>query len=121
MASGLYEAQVLDVSLKKQFSERQDDRQEVDVFREEKTPQTVGHLGRQEWHQGQFLYGWVVSQANEQKEYSSYFGARIGISRNWATTRFLTLMVSIETVMASAGVSLSLLMCCYESIPRLKF
>ena len=38
----------------------------------------------------------------------------MGISRNWATAHFLTLMVSLGTVMASVGVSFSLLMCYSE-------
>ena len=33
-----------------------------------------------------------------------------GISRNWATAHFLTLMVGLGTVMAPLGVSFSLLM-----------
>ena len=33
--------------------------------------------------------GWVISQANEWEDYSSYFGKRVEISRNWATTHFL--------------------------------
>ena len=37
---GLNEAQVLDVSSQKEFSERQSDRLEVDLFREKHTPQT---------------------------------------------------------------------------------
>ena len=34
------------------------------------------------------------------REYSSYFGKGMGISRNWATAHFLTFMVSLGTVMA---------------------
>ena len=40
LASGLNEALVLDVSLQKEFSERQNDRLEVDLFREKQAPQT---------------------------------------------------------------------------------
>ena len=40
LVSGLNEAQVLDVSLQKEFSETQSDRQEVDLSREKHTPQT---------------------------------------------------------------------------------
>ena len=40
LVSGVNEAQVLDVSSQKEFSERQSDRLEVDLFREEHTPQT---------------------------------------------------------------------------------
>ena len=39
------------------------------------------------------------------------FQEGVGISRNWATAHFLTLMVSLGTVMAPVGVSFSLLMC----------
>ena len=39
---GLTEAQVLDVLLQKEFSERQ----ELGLFREKHTPQSVGHLRR---------------------------------------------------------------------------
>ena len=38
MGSGLNEAQVLDVSPQKEFSERQSDRKEIDLFREKYTP-----------------------------------------------------------------------------------
>lgn len=48
------------------------------IYLEKKTPQTVGHLGRQEWHQGQFLYGWVVSWANEQKSILAILGPGLG-------------------------------------------
>ena len=34
--------------------------------------------------------GWVTSKANEQEDYINYFGNGMGISRNWATTYFLT-------------------------------
>ena len=42
LVSGLNKAQFLDVSLQKEFSERQSDREEVDLFRfrEKHTPQT---------------------------------------------------------------------------------
>ena len=40
LVSGLNEAQVLDVSSQKEFSERQSDGYEVDLFREKHTPQT---------------------------------------------------------------------------------
>ena len=40
MVSGLNEAQVLDVSSQKEFSERQSDRQEVDFLRDKRIPQT---------------------------------------------------------------------------------
>ena len=40
LVPGLNEAQVLDVSLQKEFNERQSDRLEVDLFREKHTPQT---------------------------------------------------------------------------------
>ena len=40
LVSGLNEAQVLDVSSHKEFSERQSDRQEVALFREKHTPYT---------------------------------------------------------------------------------
>ena len=34
--------------------------------------------------------GWEISWANEWEDYSNYFGEGAGISRNWATTHFLT-------------------------------
>ena len=40
LVSGLNEARVLDVSSQKELSERQSDREEVDLFRETHTPQT---------------------------------------------------------------------------------
>ena len=40
LVSGLNEAQVLNVSSQKEFSERQSDKEEVDLFREKRTPQT---------------------------------------------------------------------------------
>ena len=48
MVSGLNEAQVLDVSSQREFSERQSDRSEVDLVREKHTPQTVDQLRRRE-------------------------------------------------------------------------
>ena len=39
-----------------------------------------------------------------------------GISRNWATTYFLILMMSLGTVMVPVGVSFSLLMCYSERL-----
>ena len=46
-------------------------------------------------------------------------GARVGISRNWATVHFLVFIVRLATVMAAVGVSFSLLMCYSEQILRL--
>ena len=43
LVSGPKEVQVLDVSSQKKFSERQSDRQEVDIFRKKHSPQSVGH------------------------------------------------------------------------------
>ena len=40
MVSGLNEAQVLDVPSQKEFSEKQSDRKEVDLFKEKFTLQT---------------------------------------------------------------------------------
>ena len=37
--------------------------------------------------------GWVISLANEWKDYSNYFGEGVGISRNWATAHFLAFYV----------------------------
>ena len=48
------------------------------------------------------------------KESSSYFGEGLEISRNWAATHFLVLMVDLRTVMTPLGVSFSLLMCYSE-------
>ena len=82
--------------------------------------QTVGHLRRWERHQdmglsvfiglGNFI-GWVGGLFHLFQE-----GA--GISRNWATTHFLILMVDFGTVMAPVGVSFSLLICHSERILR---
>ena len=33
--------------------------------------------------------GWVILQANEWEDYSSYFGVKAKISKNWATAFFL--------------------------------
>ena len=33
---------------------------------------------------------WVISEANEWEDYSSYFGEGAGISRNWTTAYFLS-------------------------------
>ena len=33
--------------------------------------------------------GWVISQANEWEDYSSYLGKGAEISRNWAPPTFL--------------------------------
>ena len=50
LVSGLTEAQVLDVSSQKEFSKRQSDRLEMDLYREKNIPQSMGHLW--EWQQG---------------------------------------------------------------------
>ena len=42
-----------------------------------------------------------------KEEYSSYFAERVGISRNWVSTHYLTFMVSLGIVKAPLGVSLS--------------
>ena len=34
--------------------------------------------------------GWEISQANEWEDYANHFGEEVEISRNWATTHFLT-------------------------------
>ena len=53
------------------------------------TLQSVGHCRRQAqpcnlvWL---FYIGWVISYANLWEDYSNYFGERVEISRNWATT-----------------------------------
>ena len=61
---GLTEGQILMSHLKKEFSERQSDREEVDLFREKHTPQSVGHLRRRE-QPGNMVWlvfrGWVIS------------------------------------------------------------
>ena len=38
---------------------------------------------------GLAFMSWVISQANEQENFSNCFGGGGGISRNWATTHFL--------------------------------
>ena len=47
-------------------------------------------------------------------------GAKMRISRNWATVHFLAFVVGLGTVMALVGVSFSLLMFYDECILRLK-
>ena len=47
-----------------------------------------------------------LNNKDEWKDYSSYLGERVEISRNWATTHFL---VSLGTVLVPLGVSFSLL------------
>ena len=37
----------------------------------------------------------LISQANEWKKYSSYFGKGVRISRSWATAHFLTFRSSV--------------------------
>ena len=64
--------------------------------------------------------GWVISLANEWEDYSNYLGEGAEISRNWATTSFLTFMVGLGTVMVPVGVSFSMLMYYNERILRLK-
>ena len=65
MVSALNEAQILDVLLHKEFSERQSDRKEVDLSREKTLRrQNVGHLRVQEWPQTVVwlvFMGWVTS------------------------------------------------------------
>ena len=65
MVSALNEAQILDVLLHKEFSERQSDRKEVDLSREKTLRrQNVGHLRVQEWPQTVVwlvFMGWVIS------------------------------------------------------------
>ena len=64
--------------------------------------------------------GWVISQANEEEEYSSYFGKELGgqISRNWAVTHFDGWPQNVRV--RQVGMSLSLPMCCHKPILRLK-
>ena len=52
--------------------------------------------------------GWVISQANEWKDYSKYFGKGVELSRNWATAQSLV-FASLGTLLAPAGVLFSLL------------
>ena len=72
LVSGLNEAQVLDVSSHKEFSERQSDRYEVDLFRYRERStlhrQTVGHRRgwMRRWNLVWLVFiGWVISYANE--------------------------------------------------------
>ena len=53
--------------------------------------------------------GWVISYANEQEDYSSYFGEGAEISRIWATAHSLVFLQGLGTVMAPLGVSFHLL------------
>ena len=60
---------------------------------------------------------------NEWEEYSSYLVEDVCISRNWATTHFLTFLVGFGTVMVPVGVSFrsfSLLVCYNLYVLRLK-
>ena len=51
---------------------------------------------------------WIISQANEWEEYSSYFGGEDGHSRNWAVgVHFLTFMIGLGIVMEPVSVSFS--------------
>ena len=73
LVSGLYEAHVLDVSLQKVFSERQSDRQGVDLFTEIRTPiQTVGHLS-----------GWSEVKWSEGHSVVSYSFRPHGLYSPW--------------------------------------
>ena len=36
--------------------------------------------------------GWAISEANEWKDYSNYFGEGADISRNWAIPHFFVLL-----------------------------
>ena len=86
----------------------------LDLFREKHTPQSLGHLRRQEQPWGQHTpqtksvgcgkgrvgsqnvvwlacRGWVISQANEQEDYSNCFGEGVAISGNWGTVHFFGL------------------------------
>ena len=47
-------------------------------------------------------------------------GEGVGVFRNWDTTHFVTLMVSLGMLIKPVGVPFSLLMCYNESTPRLK-
>ena len=88
----------------------------------------MGHLGRQVQHRGMGLSDfmcvlchaavsnclrfhnleWIISQANEWEEYSSYFGKGVGISRNWAmAAHFLTFMIGLGIAMEPVSVSFS--------------
>ena len=81
------------------------------LFRELHTPSMeCGHLRKNQ----------VISVYRGGEEYSSYFREGVGISKNWATTYYLTFYGGLGTVMAPVGVSFSILMCYNECILRLK-
>ena len=61
-----------------------------------------------------FLWEVGVTQSNEWEEYSRYFGAGVGISRNWATIYSLTFIIMVQV-----DVSFSLLVC-YNDDSRLR-
>ena len=63
---------------------------------------------------------WVISFYRGGEEYSSYVREGVGISKNWATTYYLTFYGGLGTVMTPVGVSFSILMCYNECILRLK-
>ena len=62
--------------------------------------------------------GWVISQANEWKDYSKYFGKGVELSRNWATAHSLV-FASPGTLLAPAGVLFSLLCVQFSSVQSL--
>ena len=67
--------------------------------------------------------GWVISHANEWKDYFNYLGKGVEISRNWATAHFSVFMVLVGTVvshiMTCVTLSLIMVMCYNECILRL--
>ena len=63
--------------------------------------------------------GWLISQTNEQKDYSNYLGEAVKNSRNWATVHFL-IFVSLGTIMELVGLSFSMIMYYNEGIMWLK-
>ena len=58
--------------------------------------------------------GWVISWANEWEDYSDCFGEEVEISRNWAATSSLVLLVGFGALMEPVGVLFSVPVCCYK-------
>ena len=115
LVSGPNEAQLLDVSYKKEFSERQSDRKKwiySDSERSTLHRQEFGHS--RGWVQPRnvawlIFIGWVISYANKWEGYSNYFWAGVEISRIWAASHSLVFWQCLGTVMAPLSVSFHLL------------
>ena len=63
--------------------------------------------------------GWVISQANEREDYSTYFGGGAEISRNWATAHFLIYDGWPQNCHAAGGCVIQLILMYYNECMRL--